>query len=133
MSLLIVVLLAIIAFLLTRIRFLLTAYNNDLADLRKQVTALRHSNLKAKQASLPSATAAPVQKKPISIEEITQATDRININSISKTALQRIPTIGATPAQRVIDARPYTDLKQLDSVKGLTKAQRDALKNQLTV
>ncbi|BFM10459.1 hypothetical protein R50072_06120 [Simiduia litorea] len=130
MSLLILVLLAVIAFLLSRIRFLLTAYGDDLADLRKEVAALRQ----AKPKPLPVQAPAPTTvKKSISADEIIKATDRININSISKTSLQRIPSIGATAAQRVIDARPYTDLNQLDSVKGLTKAQRDSLKSLLTV
>jgi len=130
MSLLILVLLAVIAFLLSRIRFLLTAYGDDLADLRKEVAALRQAKPKPAPAQEPAPTPA---KKSISADEIIRATDRININTISKTGLQRVPSIGATAAQRVIDARPYTDLSQLDNVKGLTKAQRDSLKSLLTV
>ena len=51
------------------------------------------------------------------IEPVTLATSR---------QLYSKESIGATAAPRVIDARPYTDLTQLDAVKGLTKVQRDS-------
>lgn len=130
MSLIILALLGVIVFLLTRIRFLLTAYNDDITDLRKEVAALRQAPAKIVQVAAPAPTEP---KKTISHEEIVKATDRININTISKNGLQRIPTVGAVAAQKVIDARPYTHLNQLDAIKGLSKLQRESLKAHLTV
>jgi competence protein ComEA len=135
MNFLILLLLGGIAFLLTRLQFLLTAQRDDLADLRQQISQLRSEIRLAAKAPAAPAPAATPQKKPASIseEQLQSATERININTISKNGLQKIPGVGAACAQRVIDARPYHNLAQLDALDGLTKAQRQQLKQHLTV
>lgn len=135
MSLIVILLLLAIVFLLSRLQFLLKAQRDDLADLRQQVAYLR-SEFRKPVAAVPAAKAepAPVPKAAgISDEQLKNATERININTISKNGLQKIPGVGATCAQRVIDARPYQNLAQLDAVAGLTKAQRQQLKLHLSV
>ncbi|MBB3169412.1 ComEA family DNA-binding protein [Simiduia aestuariiviva] len=113
MTFLITLLLALIAFLLTRLQFLLTAQRDDLADLRQQIASLRSSDH-------PSTPTSPVA-------------GRESINSISKNGLLKIPGVGAACAQRVIDARPYASMDELDAVSGLTQTQRDHLKQHLLV
>lgn len=135
MSVIVILLLLAIVFLLSRLQFLLKAQRDDLADLRQQVAYLRTEFRKPAVAALPpKSDVAPAPKAAgISEEQLKTATERININTISKNGLQKIPGVGATCAQRVIDARPYQTLAQLDAVEGLTKAQRHQLKMHLTV
>ena len=133
MNFFVVLLLAAIVFLLARLQFLLRAQPADLADLQQQIGLLR-SEVRLTPKLVPALEPPPAKKAaPISDEQLKSATERININTISKNGLQKIPGVGATCAQRVIDGRPYNNLGQLDSLEGLTKTQRRQLKLHLTV
>lgn len=131
MTLVIVILLGVIAYLTSRVVFLSNAYRSDLADLKAKLATLEKAWLRQAQAPLPTPT--PPAKKEITQEQLNRAVERININTISKNGLQKIPTIGATCAQRIIDARPYQSLDQLDKLKGVKPAQRRLLKQHLTI
>lgn len=156
MTLLVLMLLLLIVYLLWRIQYLLTAHSQDSADFRQQLAQLRtelRRQLPPQEGSAAamdtrpsveksraekSLAAAPNAKKVsattrVSDEALTEATARININTVTKNGLQRLPKVGATCAQRVIDARPFKSLEQLDALPGLTQQQRDSLKSHLTV
>jgi competence ComEA-like helix-hairpin-helix protein len=45
--------------------------------------------------------------------------NKININTCSIEALESLDGIGPILAQRIIEGRPYTDIWELDAVKGI--------------
>lgn len=104
--LLFLALLTAILYLLSRLRFQHLAHNDDLQDLRAEITRLRQ------QLQQPATT---LQTAPI------------NLNTANKTTLQRIPKVGAACAKRIMDARPFESMDQLSDVDGLTEEQRQNL------
>ena len=57
-----------------------------------------------------------------------RTTDKVDINSCSAEALIALPDIGPVLAQRIIDGRPYGDVKELDKVKGIGPETIEAIK-----
>jgi competence protein ComEA len=57
---------------------------------------------------------------------------QVDINSADAKALETLPGIGPTLAQRIIEGRPYKTLVDLEKVKGLSKAKLDAIKDTVT-
>ena len=121
-------LLVAIIYLLSRVRFLHLAHADDLRDLRAEITVLRQ---KLDQHSAPAVR--PARPGAEAIKETGEDMAPVNLNTASKTALQRIPKVGAACARRVMDARPLPDLNALDAIEGLTGEQRTQLRRFGTV
>ncbi len=45
--------------------------------------------------------------------------ERINLNTASQSQIENLPGVGPKLAKRILDARPYSSLKDLDAVKGI--------------
>jgi DNA uptake protein ComE-like DNA-binding protein len=115
MKLLTLILLGIIAWLVNRLIFITRAYRDDLSDIRYQLEQLKASAARASEAP-----ATP-----------SIASDKVNINTASKTRLQTLPGIGAVSAQRIIEARPFATLDELTRVEGFKADQLDRLRTQI--
>ncbi|UTA47289.1 helix-hairpin-helix domain-containing protein [Simiduia sp. 21SJ11W-1] len=122
MTFVLVLLTGAIAYLLTRVQFLLLAQRDDLADLHAQLGALRAALTRQAKGA---AEAPPSDARTPTIVGA--------INSVSKNGLQKIPGVGAACAQRVIDARPFTSFDELGKLQGLSEKQKAALKLHLTL
>jgi competence protein ComEA len=55
----------------------------------------------------------------------------VDVNSANTAALQTLPGIGPTLAQRIIEGRPYQGPADLEKVKGLSKSKVATLKGQI--
>lgn len=60
-----------------------------------------------------------------------ETSSKIDINSASRDALISLPDIGPILADRIIDGRPYHDIKELDRVKGIGPDTIEAIKNKV--
>lgn len=112
MKLLTLILLGVIAWLVNRLIFITRAYRDDLSDLRYQLEQLK-------------STPPPAQTSALALSE------KVNINTASKTRLQTLPGIGAVSAQRIIEARPFASVGELARVEGLKADHLDRLKDQI--
>lgn len=60
-------------------------------------------------------------------------TQKININTCSKEALESLPDIGGALAERIIEGRPYRDIYELTRVKGIGDAIIQSIKYKVVV
>ena len=67
--------------------------------------------------ALPAAPAAPVYATTPSIEPLISG--QLNLNTASEEQLEALPSIGPALAARLIAARPYRTLADLDAVRGV--------------
>ena len=109
------ILLAVIAWLVSRLIFVVDAYRQDLADLRTQ---LREGRGEAAGAAAPPNPTPPTGPPSAPVR----------LNSASKTQLQRLPKVGAVTAQRIIDARPFSDIDALARVQGINRTLFETLR-----
>lgn len=56
----------------------------------------------------------------------------ININTASLTLLDSLPGVGKVTAQKIIDARPYSTIEELQQKKIVTQKVFDQIKNKIT-
>ena len=99
-------------------------------------------------ASAPApAAAAPASAAAAPARPVTSATsgtaagepgkvapgEKVNINTASKEELERLPGIGPTKAQAIIDARPFASPTDIMKVKGIKEGTFGKLKDNITV
>lgn len=51
--------------------------------------------------------------------DVVQSANRININTASAAELEAITGVGPSTAAKIIQARPFTDIKELEKVSGI--------------
>lgn len=128
MKFLTLILLAIIAWLISRLIYTVNSYREDLGDIKQQLKNL-NAKLPQQQPTANTTETAPVassESAPVTSAQTAPASpplkapETVNINKASKTRLQTLPKIGAVTAQRIIDARPYAAIEDLMQVEGIT-------------
>lgn len=71
-----------------------------------------------------------VQLSTIFLPNFSFAADKININTAQAKELERIIGIGPVLAQRIIEARPFYSLDELEKVDGIGPKKIDDIKKQ---
>ena len=57
--------------------------------------------------------------KPTATGKLKPGDPPLDINAVSESELQRLPGIGPALAKRIVEARPFTSVNDLDRVKGI--------------
>jgi competence ComEA-like helix-hairpin-helix protein len=122
---LIIILLAIIAWLLWNIR-------EDIQQLaaRQRDQAAMLERLAGRPES-PAATWQTATAETAAVE--TAALEPVNLNTASKTRLQTLPGVGNVTAGAIIAARPFTRIEQLADVAGVNAALYEQLRERVTL
>lgn len=121
MKVLILILLAIIAWLISRLVYTVNSYREDLGDIKRQIGDLNEK-------------LSPHEKAPQSIgKEALRPPESVNINTANKTRLQTLPKVGAVTAQRIIDARPFATPEDLMQVEGISPELFAQLKTRIVL
>ncbi len=53
------------------------------------------------------------------VSSTTPTGERINLNTASQAQIEALPGVGPKMAERIVQARPFSSLKDLDAVKGI--------------
>ncbi len=102
-------------------------YKEDLKRLRKKAREGGFGAWGGRKANLPPAARdhpAPTPRRspalaPPSSDPDETSSDKLNVNAASSEDLQRIPRIGPVLAGRIIENRPYRQLRELLQVEGI--------------
>ncbi len=121
MKFLILILLAVIAWLISRLIYTVNSYREDLGDIKRQIGDL-NAKLSTHEKT-PQPTGQGALRPP----------ESVNINTANKTRLQTLPKVGAVTAQRIIEARPFTALEELMQVEGITPELFAQLKTRIVL
>jgi DNA uptake protein ComE-like DNA-binding protein len=85
---------------------------NVAENLRKLLARLSQTESTASTSNAANTTEAPTTSP-------SPAT--VGINSATKGVLRKLPKVGAIVAERIIEARPFTQLEQLKEVDGMSE------------
>lgn len=75
----------------------------------------------------PAQAAAPAPEYPTTASVKPLISGRVNLNSASREQLEALPRVGPALAARIVAARPYRSLADLDRVKGIGPSTLAAL------
>ncbi len=76
---------------------------------------------------------APIKKLAKREREKLQKALKININTASLEALQKIPYIGPKRAENIINGRPYQNIEDITNVPGFGEKTLEKIKDYITV
>lgn len=76
---------------------------------------------------LPTQPATPAPEYPTTASVQPLISGRVNLNSASREQLEALPRVGPALAARILAARPYRSLADLDRVKGIGPSTLSAL------
>ena len=71
--------------------------------------------------------------KPTATGKLKPGDPPLDINAVSEAELQRLPGIGPALAKRIVEARPFTSVNDLDRVKGIGTVTLEKLRPFVTV
>jgi competence protein ComEA len=71
------------------------------------------------QIRVPSKQIAPSSGNPENPSNLTPTGERINLNTATQAQIEGLPGVGPKMAERILKARPFSSLKDLDTVKGI--------------
>ncbi len=69
------------------------------------------------QVRIPSKQISASPEEPVSSS--TSTGERINLNTATQAQIEALPGVGPKMAERILQARPFSSLKDLDAVKGI--------------
>jgi len=88
----------------------------------------------ARGASTAASTVITVKPESnVSSANETIHTAQININDADIKTLQTLPGVGKTVAQKIIDARPFTAIKSLSAIPGISDEMLQKLEPLITI
>jgi competence protein ComEA len=99
-------------------------------DIKFGSAAAAKTTSKRTKADKPSAaagTSAPQKSTPTAAKKTL-----LDVNSSDVTALETLPGIGPTLAERIVEGRPYKTLADLGKVKGMSQSRLDGIKDEIT-
>ena len=68
-----------------------------------------------------------------SLRPTTNQVVKVNLNTATQAELEKLPGIGPKRAEAIIAARPFKQFEDLRKIRGLSRAQLNELKDQVTV
>jgi competence protein ComEA len=72
------------------------------------------------QVRVPGKQIATSSSNPEKVSSsVTPTGERINLNTATQSQIEALPGVGPKMAERILKARPFSSLKDLDSVKGI--------------
>ena len=113
------------------------AADADLDRLNKAVELQDGSQVylprRSETNSPPASRAGAALATPVPSESGATATELIDLNTATLEELEKLPGIGPTLSQRIVDGRPYGAIEELLRVKGIGHGVYDELQDLITV
>gem|GEM_PF-4868044 len=97
----------------------MTVFEADLLALKEQQAALTAVTVRESTITTNHTAVAPVVAPTVAAPETKSTAGLVKLNSATIDQLMELPGIGAAFAERIVAARPFTSVEQLDQVKGI--------------